>query len=146
MSLVSERGIDGLLADARARIRRWSPAELAEAVAGGAVVVDIRSGDERVRNGIVPGSVHVPRSVLEWRLDPGSGWPNPRLADRELELILLCAEGFSSSLAAASLVDLGFERAGDLVGGFTAWRDAGLPVSPAPPPPDGLPGMGGPDE
>jgi rhodanese-related sulfurtransferase len=87
--------------------------------------------------------VHVPRSVLEWRVDPGSGFANPHLAD--VELILVCNHGFSSSLAAASLRDLGRDDVADLVGGFGAWRDAGLGTVPAPPPPEGLPGMGGPD-
>lgn len=140
------RGVEDLLAEARARIRRYSPAEAAAAAAkDGAVLVDLRSHDERVRAGIVPGSIHVPRSVLEWRLDPTSGWSNPRVADRSLALILVCADGCSSSLAAASLVDIGFARAGDLEGGFAAWREAGLLVAPAPPPREGLPGMGGPD-
>jgi len=145
VSRVAQRGISELLAEARARIARFTPAQAAAAAAGGAVVVDLRSQDEREREGIVPGSIHVPRSVLEWRVDPASGWSNPRVADREPALILLCADGYSSSLAAASLVEIGFERAGDLEGGFRAWRDAGLPVAPAPPRRDGLAGMGGPD-
>jgi len=86
----------------------------------------------------------VPRSVLEWRCDPTSGWSNPRLADRTLPLVLFCAHGYSSSFAAAALLELGFARAGDLIGGFEAWREAGLPVAVAPPPGDALPGMGGP--
>ena len=133
-----------LLAAARARIARFTPLEAAAALERGAVIVDLRSHDERARAGIVPGSIHVPRSVLEWRLDPDSGWANPLVARRELELILFCAEGYSSSLAAAALVEIGFERAGDLAGGFDAWRAAGLPIAPAPPPAGGLPGMGGP--
>ena len=109
------------------------------------MIVDLRSHDERVREGVVPGSVHVPRSVLEWRADPDSGWSNPVVADRDVELILLCAEGYSSSLAAASLQELAGTRVADLVGGFEGWRDAGLATIAAPPAPDGLPGMGGPD-
>jgi rhodanese-related sulfurtransferase len=89
--------------------------------------------------------VHVPRSVLEWRLDVSSGYANPHVARPDLELILVCDEGYSSSLAAAALHDLGYTRAADLVGGFRAWRVAGLPTMPAPPAADGLPGMGGPD-
>ena len=91
------------------------------------------------------GSLRVPRTGLEWRADPSSPWRNPRVGGRERELILLCAHGYSSSLAAASLLELGFARAGDVVGGFEAWRAAGLPVAPAPPPADGLPGSGPPD-
>ena len=129
--------IDQMLADARSRIRRYSPAEAAEA---DALIVDLRSDDERRRSGIVGGSVHVPRSVLEWRCDQESGFANSHLAQRRL--ILLCEHGYSSSLAAASLVDLGLEDAGDVDGGFEAWCDTGLPVATAPAPGDGLPGMG----
>ena len=107
------------------------------------MIVDLRSHDERVRTGVVPGSVHVPRSVLEWRADRDSGWSNPLVADEDVELILVCQEGYSSSLAAASLQALGRERVADLVGGFDAWRDAGLETIAAPAAPDGLPGMGG---
>jgi len=129
--------IQKTLADARDRIVRLSPSE---AAASGALIVDTRSNDERERDGIVPASVHVPLSVLEWRADQTSDYANPVLADRKL--ILLCAHGYSSSLAAARLVDLGID-AGDVDGGFEAWRDAGLPVAAAPAP-VGLPGMGGP--
>jgi rhodanese-related sulfurtransferase len=145
MSVAETRGIDEVLAAARERIRRYESAEAAAAVGEGAVIVDLRPHDERARTGIVPGSIHVPRSVLEWRVDPSSSWPNPNVADRSLALILVCEHGYSSSLAAASLVELGFDRAGDLVGGFEAWAADGLPVAPAPPRPDGLPGMGGPE-
>lgn len=109
------------------------------------MIVDLRSHDERARDGVIPGSVHVPRSVLEWRVDPGSGYSNPVVADDEAELILVCHEGYSSSLAAASLSELGHGRVGDLVGGVVAWRRSGLETIVASPAPDGLPGMGGPD-
>jgi rhodanese-related sulfurtransferase len=132
-------GIDRMLAAARERIDRYAPAD---AAAADAVIVDLRSGDTRARDGIVPGSIHVPRSVLEWRAEEGSGWANPQLAGRRL--ILVCEHGYSSSLAAASLRDLGVD-AGDVEGGFEAWVAAGLPVAPAPPPSTGLPGMGGPE-
>ena len=132
--------IEQMLAQARSRIRRYSPAEAARAT--DALIVDLRSDDERRGLGIVPGSVHVPRSVLEWRCDQGSGFANPHLARHRL--ILLCAHGYSSSLAAASLVDLGLEDAGDVEGGFEAWCEALLPVSAAPAPRAGRPGMGGP--
>jgi rhodanese-related sulfurtransferase len=111
----------------------------------GSVIVDVRSHDERAREGVIPGSMHVPRSVLEWRADPDSGWSNPLVADQGVELILFCQEGYSSSLAAASLQALGRTRVADLIGGFDGWRDAGLETITAPPAPDGLPGMGGPD-
>ncbi len=128
-----------MLAAARDRIDRYAPAD---AAAADAVIVDLRGGETRARDGIVPGSVHVPRSVLEWRVEQGSGWANPHLGGRKL--ILLCEHGYSSSLAAASLRDLGVD-AGDLEGGFEAWVAAGLPVAPASPAAAGLPGMGGPE-
>jgi rhodanese-related sulfurtransferase len=128
---IEARGVDRLLAIARERIERVEPGEAwAAAATGAALIVDLRSSDERRKHGIVPGSLHVPRSVLEWRADPASEWRSPHLEGRE-RLLLLCAEGFSSSLAAASLVDLGHARAGDIVGGFVAWREAGLPVATA---------------
>jgi rhodanese-related sulfurtransferase len=142
---ILRRTVDDLLADARARIRRYEPAEARAAVRNGALIVDLRSADERRRDGVVPGSLHVTRRVLEWRADPASAWHNPRLGGLERELILLCAHGYSSSLAAATLVELGFERAGDVVGGFEAWRAEGVPVVAAPLQHDGLPGSGPPD-
>jgi rhodanese-related sulfurtransferase len=142
------RGVDALLAAARERIERAEPdAACGEASRGEALIVDLRSSDERRRHGIVPGSVHVPRSVLEWRADPTSEWRNPHLEGRG-RLLLLCAEGFSSSLAAASVADLGHShgRVGDVVGGFEAWRAAGLPVTAAPADDGGSrAGMGAPD-
>jgi len=128
-----------MLGEARARIVRYTPEE---AAAAEALIVDLRSRDERDRDGVVPGSVHVPRSVLEWRCDPGSGWANTHLDGHRL--ILLCAQGYSSSLAAASLADLGLEAPGDVEGGFEAWRAAALEVVEAPAREDGLPGMGAP--
>ena len=130
--------IERMLATARSRITRWTPAD---ALAADVLLVDLRSNDERSDAGIIPGSVHVPRSVLEWRCDQASGDANPQLAGRRL--VLVCAHGESSSLAAASLLELGLEDAGDLEGGFVAWREAGLPVAAAPEP-HGTPGMGGP--
>jgi rhodanese-related sulfurtransferase len=137
---------DRILAEARGRIARYEPLEAQERALAGSVIVDLRSQEERVRDGVIPGSVHVPRSVLEWRVDRGSGFSNPHVADPALELILVCREGYSSSLAAASLRALGCTRLADLAGGFQAWRDAGLEAIAAPAPPDGLPGMGGPDQ
>ena len=133
--------ISQLLADARTRIRRYTPAE---ATAADALLVDLRSHDERYRNGVIPGSIHVPRSVLEWRCDSTSGFANPVVAESDRPLILVCAEGYSSSLAAAALIDLGVSDVGDLVGGYEAWFAAGLPTMDAPPLEPGLPGMGQP--
>ena len=127
-----------LLIAVRARIERFTPAQ---AAAADGLIVDLRCDDERRRMGIVPGSVHVPRSVLEWRVDQQSGYANPALGSRRL--ILMCEHGYSSSLAAASLYQLGVD-AGELVGGFGAWLADGLPIAAAPEPEPGLPGMGGP--
>ena len=115
-----------LMAAAEARIRRLEPAEAwAAAVAGEATIVDVRSTEDRAA-GVVPGSVHVPRTVLEWRLAPHSEWRNPDLVGSPI--LLMCAHGFSSVLAAATLVDLGVDAA-DIRGGFEAWAAAGLPHS-----------------
>jgi rhodanese-related sulfurtransferase len=140
---------DELLARAQRRIApRLDPHEAREASANGALLVDLRSLDERRRYGVIPGSIHVPRSVLEWRVDPESGYTNPYLGGLDRPLILFCAQGLSSSLAAASLRELGCHRATDMVGGYDAWRAAGLPVR-QPAEDDGpgageLPGMGPP--
>ncbi len=140
-------GVEELLELARRRIERLEP-DAAWAAASGrdALILDIRSEDDRRATGIVPGSLHIPRTVLEWRVDPSSAWHNPRVGGRDRRLVLLCTHGYSSSLAAATLVDLGFERSGDVIGGFEAWSRRGLPIVPAPPRRDGeLPGMGWPE-
>jgi rhodanese-related sulfurtransferase len=144
--MAEQRSLDFLLQDATTRIERLQPAAAQAAVEDGALLVDIRSDDARERNGIVPGSLHVPRTVLEWRLDPASAWRNPHVGGPDTHVPLICDHGSSSILAAATLVDLGFAHAGDVIGGFEAWREAGLPVAPAPPPSadGGLQGMGGP--
>jgi rhodanese-related sulfurtransferase len=122
---------DDLLAEARRGLARMEPLEAAAAIAAGAVLVDVRSELQRERDGVVPGSVFFPRNVLEWRCDPASSSRDERVADLGRLLIVMCDEGYQSSLAAANLRRLGFERAADLAGGFRAWRAAGLPVSPA---------------
>ena len=94
---------------------------------------------------MIPGSIHIPRSVLEWRVDPDSPFRNAAVADLERELILVCADGYSSSLAVVSLEQLGFVRVGDLAGGFRGWVAAGLATVDAPRRSAGLPGMGAPD-
>jgi MFS family permease len=143
----TRKTVDDLLADARRRIApRLDPLETYAALGDGAVVVDLRSVDERRVTGVIPGSLHIPRSVLEWRVDPDAEYRNPAVADLERSLVLVCGEGFSSSLAAASLRELGFRHVTDMIGGFAAWKAAGLPVHPAPPPDSGLlPGMGPPE-
>lgn len=118
--------IDAMLAEARARILRYTPAEAA--ADGDLVIVDLRSVDERERTGVIPGSRHVPQSVIHWRTDATSESREDDLIGRTL--CLVCAEGYSSSLVAASLVELGVD-AGDLIGGYTGWVAAQLPTQPA---------------
>lgn len=127
------RTIGEVLADARQRIQRVKPDELPAALAAGALLVDTRSIDQRRSAGTIPGSVHVPLSVLPWRLDPAAEAPDPALAAPARQVILVCDDGYSSSLAAATLREIGYERAGDLVGGFNGWRAAGFPVEPVEP-------------
>jgi rhodanese-related sulfurtransferase len=136
-----------LLAEARAQIApRLEPSEAHAASSRGAVLIDLRSNDERRRSGVVPGSLHIPRSVLEWRVDPDSGYTNPHIGGLDRQLILFCADGYSSSLAAATARELGATKATDIVGGFVAWKASGLPVRPASDPePSELPGMGPPE-
>lgn len=126
--------IDEVVAAARSRLDRLSPVGVRAEVDAGALIVDTRCGEARAANGLIPGSVHVPLSVLYWRLDPTSGHDDKELSDRDRRIILVCADGYSSSLAAATLRDLGFSRATDLEGGFTAWAAAGLPVERVPSP------------
>jgi rhodanese-related sulfurtransferase len=127
---MSERlTVEEMLAAARARIARLSPREASEAQRSGAVIVDTRDSADRAAEGVIPGSVLVTRNTLEWRADPTAELPDPRIADPSLQLIVVCNDGYSSSLAAASLVDLGFARAADLEGGYRAWKAAGLPTS-----------------
>jgi rhodanese-related sulfurtransferase len=123
--------IDDLLEQARQGLDRLGPREARAAVAGGAVIVDVRSETQRAADGTVPGAVFYPRNVLEWRCDPDSDARDERLADLDRHLIVMCDEGYASSLAAATLQQMGFSRATDLDGGCQAWRDAGLPVEPA---------------
>lgn len=121
-------GIADILAAARSRLTRLGPLETAAAVARGAVLVDIRPAAQRAEFGEIPGAVIIERNVLEWRLDPRSDARLPFADDYDLEVVVTCQEGYTSSLAAAALQDLGLRRATDLAGGFAAWRDAGLPT------------------
>lgn len=121
--------IDEVLADARAAIPRFTPEEAVAAVERGAILVDIRPVEQRRRDGLVPGAAVVQRNVLEWRLDPGSEWRDPRLAHRDRPVIVICDEGYQSSLAAAGLRRFGVD-AGDVIGGVQAWKEAGRPLRP----------------
>ena len=126
--MVSVRSIDDILAEARSRLRRLSPREAYDAQRAGAILVDTRPAAQRDEHGTIPGALLVERNVLEWRLDPRSDARLPLPKGYDLYVVVVCQEGYSSSLAAASLQDLGLHRATDLVGGFDAWRAAGLPV------------------
>ena len=113
---------------ARRRLKRVTPEQAAAEQASGALLVDTRTGLQRDRDGAIPGAVIIDRTVLEWRLDPTSPSRIPDAKDHLVRVILVCAEGYSSSLAAASLQDLGLVNATDVIGGFEAWKAAGLPV------------------
>jgi rhodanese-related sulfurtransferase len=124
--------IGNLLEAARGRLHRLEPGDAAAAMKAGAMLIDTRCAELRVQDGVIPGSVHVPLSVLFWRLDPSSDWHDPALANPSRPVVLFCAHGYSSSLAAATLLDLGYANATDVVGGFEAWVAAGLPVTGGP--------------
>jgi len=120
--------VEQLLDEARARLRRLSPAETADALAAGALVVDTRPAAQREREGEMPGARVIERNVLEWRLDPDSPDRIPEVTGHDQIVVVVCSEGYSSSLAAAALQDLGYRNATDLAGGFRAWKATGLPV------------------
>lgn len=124
------RTIDQVLAEARSRLDRLSPGQAMAASRAGALIVDIRPAAQRAAEGEVPGSLVIERNVLEWRFDPASTARLPQ-ARYDLRVIIMCSAGYTSSLAAAALQDLGIRNATDLDGGFLAWAAAGLPVGPA---------------
>ncbi|MDP9271451.1 MAG: rhodanese-like domain-containing protein [Chloroflexota bacterium] len=128
--MTKRQTIGELLEVARARLDRLSPDAAHREHLDGALLVDTRSQELRRETGIIPGSVHVPLSVLFWRLDPSSETRDEDLADLDRRVVLICAHGYSSSLAAATLQELGFAQATDVEGGFEAWANAGLPVEP----------------
>ncbi|MFB6849997.1 rhodanese-like domain-containing protein [Streptomyces sp. NPDC056373] len=122
-------GIDELLDRVRADYERIEPQVAYEAAqAGDALLVDIRYAALRDRDGLIPGALVVERNELEWRLDPQGSHRLPEATSHSLRIVVICNEGYASSLAARSLHQLGLHRATDLVGGFQAWRAAGLPV------------------
>ena len=123
--------IEQLLSAARARLRRLSADEAYEAAAATeAILVDIRPESQRAIEGSIPGALVVERNVLEWRFDPASSARLPAATDHDVQVIVFCSEGYTSSLAAAALQDLGLWRATDMVGGFQAWHATGLPAEP----------------
>jgi rhodanese-related sulfurtransferase len=123
--------VEELLAATRAEIDRYTPEETVEAVSTGAILVDIRPSEQLRRDGRVPGARWVPRNVLEWRLDPRGEHRDPDLARLDRAVILICDEGYQSSLAAATLRRFGLD-AGDVIGGVQAWRGRGLRLDPGP--------------
>ncbi|MER5529996.1 rhodanese-like domain-containing protein [Streptomyces sp. NPDC002677] len=124
-------GIDELLERVRTGYRRVAAHEAYEAArTGDALLVDIRYSALRERDGVIPGALVIERNELEWRLDPQGSHKTPEATGHDLRIVVICNEGYASSLAAASLHQLGLHRATDLVGGFQAWKAAGLPVQP----------------
>lgn len=124
-------GIDELLERVRAGYRRIEAQEAYDAAhTGEALLVDIRYAALRERDGVIPGALVIERNELEWRLDPQGSHKTPEATGHDLQVVVICNEGYASSLAAASLHQLGLHRATDLVGGFQAWKTAGLPVTP----------------
>jgi rhodanese-related sulfurtransferase len=120
--MVGRAAIDVLLEEVRSGLDRVDPADLAAEVAAGALVIDTRPIEQRRRDGELPGALIIDRNVLEWRLDPTCPHRIAEADSTSLRMIIVCDEGYSSSLAAASLRHLGIERATDLVGGFQAWK------------------------
>ncbi|GAA2322803.1 rhodanese-like domain-containing protein [Streptomyces violaceusniger] len=125
----TKRSVDELLAEAREEFVRLEPLDAAAAQAEGALLVDIRYAALRERDGTIPGALIVERNELEWRLDPQCDHRLPEATHHDLRVVVVCNEGYASSFAAVSLRRLGLDRATDLIGGFQAWRAAGLPVS-----------------
>jgi rhodanese-related sulfurtransferase len=122
--------IDELLAEARARLDRVSADQAYAEQQAGALLIDTRTYEQRQEAGVVPGALVLDRTVFEWRLDPSSPSHLPEVSDHDARIIVLCRQGYSSSLAAATLQELGLHRATDVVGGVEAWIDAGLPIEP----------------
>jgi rhodanese-related sulfurtransferase len=125
------RTIGEILAQARGHLKRLGPQQAYDAMRAGALLVDIRPQAQRAAEGQVPGALVVERNVLEWRLDPASDARLPEAAGYGRQVIVICSEGYASSLAAVSLQDLGLANATDVAGGFRAWAGAGLPVTGA---------------
>jgi rhodanese-related sulfurtransferase len=126
---VTARSIEEILAAARARLARLTPQEASAACAAGATLIDIRPAGQRAADGEVPGSVVIERNHLEWRLDPASDARLPWVSGYDVQPIVICVEGYTSSLAAAALQDLGLALATDVVGGYQAWQADGLPTA-----------------
>jgi rhodanese-related sulfurtransferase len=122
--------IEELLACARRRLTRLTPRQAVDRMRSGALLVDTRPFEQRLRGGDIPGAVIVDRNVLEWRLDPTSPDRIPEMDTDDRLVIIICNEGYSSSLVAATLAQLGLHHPTDVIGGFQAWLACGLPVVP----------------
>jgi len=120
--------VDDLVAEARATLDRVTAQQTRDELADGALLIDVRTSEQRIEFGGIPGAIPIGLNVLEWRLDPSSEWRIPQATGHDVRVIVFCQEGFSSSLAAARLQSLGLRGATDVIGGFEAWRDAGLPI------------------
>jgi rhodanese-related sulfurtransferase len=127
--MTGRRTVHDVLATARRRYVRIDAEQAWAAMADGALLIDVRDGDQRRRDGTIPDALIIDRTILEWRVDPDSGATHPALGRLDRPLILICHEGYSSSLAVASLLDIGATAVTDVIGGFEAWVDAGLPVT-----------------
>ncbi len=121
--------IDKVLDAARARLERMPAAAVPDALKRGALLVDIRPQAQRDREGHVPGALVIERNVLEWRCDPTSDARIPEAVDDDVEWVVLCSEGYTSSLAAASLIDLGLHKSTDVIGGYHALKAEGVLVA-----------------
>jgi len=125
------RTIDEILTAARARLLRLTPQQAFREVSGGGVLIDIRPAAQRAEQGEIPGSVVIERNHLEWRLDPCSDARLAWVTGYDHRIVIFCVDGYTSSLAAAALLDLGLHRATDVIGGYRAWTAAGLPSAAA---------------
>lgn len=125
-----QSSIERHLASVRDSLERITARRAFEEQQAGALIVDTRTFEQRRVQGDIPGALRIDRTVLEWRLDPTGPWHIDEVTDAEARVIVMCREGFSSSLAAASLQQIGLHRATDVIGGFAAWQDEGLPVEP----------------
>lgn len=133
--MAEPRSVDALLAEARAGLQRVGPTEAQRLTADGGLLVDIRPQHQRAREGEVPGALLIERNVLEWRLDPQADTCIEAVTGYGQPIVVMCSEGYTSSLAAAALQQLGFRRATDIDGGFLAWEAAGLPTQSGGAPP-----------
>jgi rhodanese-related sulfurtransferase len=125
----TRKTINDLFDEGRGKLNRLEPREAEQAVSEGALLVDIRSSDQQRESGLIPGALRIGRDVLEWRVDPESGHQHREITGREDQLILICAEGYQSVLAALTLHELGFVATTDVIDGFEGWLAAGCPVA-----------------